>query len=309
MPGLISSTHQFLCPARPRFTDKDMPDMTNKVVIVTGSNTGLGKEIAQILFSKNAIVYMMARSESKTMDAIKAIREVVPGSQGSLHFIRLDLSDLSSIKSSVDTFLGQESKLHVLYNNAGVGFPEKGSKTKQGYELCFGVNCLGPFLLTRLLMPTLVSTAEGSIPGSIRIVWVSSSAAESLSPENYVARISRLDEMSQLDQYSFSKLGNYLQGVECAARHKADNVLSVSLNPGALDMLHPPVFGAYTNLFAGFSSDVTLDRSGSYIAPWGKLWTVSKNMTDAGKTQAEGGTAIARDFWEWTEAQVKPYLS
>jgi NAD(P)-dependent dehydrogenase (short-subunit alcohol dehydrogenase family) len=252
------------------------------VVIVTGSNTGLGKEIAQILFSKNAIVYMMARSESKTMDAIKAIREVVPGSQGSLHFIRLDLSDLSSIKSSVDTFLGQESKLHVLYNNAGVGFPEKGSKTKQGYELCFGVNCLGPFLLTRLLMPTLVSTAEGSIPGSIRIVWVSSSAAESLSPENYVARISRLDEMSQLDQYSFSKLGNYLQGVECAARHKADNVLSVSLNPGALDsefwrtqgslmtwllrvtVLHPPVFGAYTNLFAGFSSEVTLDRSGSY---------------------------------------------
>jgi len=102
--------------------------------------------------------------------------------------------------------------------------------------------------------------------------------------------------------------------------------VSVSLNPGNLNsdfwrntgsvttgilrmtLLHPPVFGAYTALWAGVSPEVTLDKSGSFIAPWGRLWKVSKEMVSASKIKAEGGTGIARQFWDWTEDQIKPYV-
>ncbi|KAH8651200.1 hypothetical protein BX600DRAFT_418388 [Xylariales sp. PMI_506] len=319
--------HQFICPAKPKFTEDNLNDLEGKVIIVTGSNTGLGKEIARIVYSKNAKVYMMARSEEKTRKAMQEITEAEPKSSGELHFIRLDLSDLATIKTSAEEFLRQEQKLDILFNNAGVGYPDKGSKTKQGYELQLGVNCVGTFALTKLLTPVLASTARAApTPGSVRVVWVSSSAAEGVSPKDYVERLGEVEQMGQLDQYSISKLGNYLHAAEFAARHRADGIISNSLNPGALDsdfwrsqgtitttllrktLLHPPVYGAYTSLFAGFSPEVTMEKSGLHVAPWGQLWKVSKDMVDATKSQAEGGAGTAQKFWEWSEAQVKAYL-
>lgn len=97
------------------------------------------------MYSKNATVYMMARSEDKTLAAMESIRADVPNSAGALHFIRLDLSDLASVKAAADAFLSREQKLHLLFNNAGVGYPEKGATTAQGHELQLGVNCIGPF--------------------------------------------------------------------------------------------------------------------------------------------------------------------
>lgn len=249
---------------------------------MTGSNTGLGKEIARMMYSKNAKVYMMARSEDKTQEAIKDIKNSLPDSHGELHFIRLDLSDLASIKESVEEFLSREHELHLLFNNAGVGYPDKGSKTKQGYELQIGVNCLGPFGFTNLLAPTLVSTAKVSPSGFVRVVWVSSSASEAFNPNDLMETLPKIEEAGEMDKYSISKLGNYLHATEFAARYKADGVLSIPLNPGALDsdfwrsqggittailrktVLHPPVYGAYTNLFAAFSPEITIEKSGSY---------------------------------------------
>lgn len=121
---------------------------------------------------------MMARSDEKTRQAMGDIKTAEPQSTGELCFIRLDLSDLTTIKASADAFLARETQLHLLFNNAGVGYPEKGTTTKQGYELQLGVNCVGPYGLTESLAPTLVSTAQASTPGSVRVVWVSSSAAE-----------------------------------------------------------------------------------------------------------------------------------
>ncbi|KAK8029893.1 hypothetical protein PG993_011184 [Apiospora rasikravindrae] len=325
MPGTISFMKQSF-PGSPTFTDKDVPDLTGKVIIVTGSNTGLGKEIARIVYSKNAKVYMMARSEDKTLRAMEDIKMAVPKSGGELIFLPLDLSDLTKVKKSASEFLGRERQLHVLFNNAGVGYPEKGSKTKQGYELQLGVNCLGAFAFTKLLTPTLVSTAKVSPTNSVRVIWVASSAAEAISPKGFVENLPKVDKMGGFEQYSVSKLGNYFHATEFAARHRADGVLSLPLNPGNLDsefwrtqgslmtcilrktLLHPPVFGAYTNLFAAFSPQVTLEKSGTFIAPWGQFWDVSPQMLAGAKTRAEGGTNIAGDFWGWTEAQVKPYL-
>jgi retinol dehydrogenase 12 len=148
--------------------------------------------------------------------------------------------------------------------------------------LQLGVNCIGPFGFTNLLAPTLVATAKESPRDSVRVVWVSSSATESISPKGYVEGLAKIDEQSALDQYNVSKLGNYLHATEFAARYKAEGVLFIPLNPGALDsdfwrsqgrlttyllqktLLRPPIFGAYTNLFAAFSPEITLEKSGTY---------------------------------------------
>ncbi|KAH8159699.1 hypothetical protein CIB48_g8542 [Xylaria polymorpha] len=289
---LSSVGYQFLLPSKPRLVEEDVPDLQGKmevltipstqVTIVTGSNIGLGKEIVQILYSKNAKVYMLARSEEKTKQAIDSIKAAVPNSSGELIYLHLDLADLPTIKSTVQAFRRRESQLHLLFNNAGVAFPKSGSKTKQGYVLETGVNCLGTFALTKLLTPTIVSTAKTSPPNSVRVVWVSSSAAELYSPKNFVQSIERAETMTQVGKYFSSKLGNYLHAAEYATRHKADGVVCVPLNPGALDtelwreqtslvksvlratLLYPPIYGAYTCLFAAFSPEITLEKSGSY---------------------------------------------
>lgn len=100
---------------------------------------------------------MMARSQEKTQVAIDSIKSAVPKSVGELVFLHLDLGNLSSVKASADDFLRRERKLHVLFNNAGVGYPGKGSKTKHGHELQLGVNCIGTFAFTKQLTPTLIS--------------------------------------------------------------------------------------------------------------------------------------------------------
>ncbi|KAI0456829.1 hypothetical protein F5B21DRAFT_513152 [Xylaria acuta] len=326
MSSLYSIAYQFLRPSKPRLVEKDIPDLRGKVIIVTGSNTGLGKEIAQILYSKNAKVYMLARSEEKAKQAIDSIQAAVPNSSGELIYLHLDLADLPTIKSTVDEFHRKESQLHLLFNNAGVAFPPSGAKTKQGYALEIGVNCLGTFALTKLLTPTIVSTAKASPPDSVRVVWVSSNAAESYSPKNFVQTVEGAETLTQVGKYFSSKLGNYLHAAEYANRYKADGVVCVPLNPGALDsdlwreqlslvmsflrltLLHPPIYGAYTCLFAAFSPEITLEKSGSYVAPWGQLWDVAPEMARAGKSPAEGGDGTAQEFWEWSEAQVNKHI-
>ncbi|KAK6075025.1 putative short-chain dehydrogenase [Seiridium cupressi] len=324
MTGGISFLRQAF-PGQPKFTGENIPDLGDKVVVVTGANTGVGKEIAQLVYSRNARVYLMARSEKYTKKAIEDIKAAIPNSSGELVFIHLDLADLPSIKTSADDFLRRERKLNVLFNNAGLGFPEKGSTTNQGYEIQLGVNCIGTFALTKYLTSTLVSTAKSAPPNSVRVVWASSSAAEAITPKNYMDNVADIAKKAPHEAYFLSKLGNYFHSTEFAARHKADGVVSVSLNPGNLDsdfwrtqgtitswvlrktLLNPPVYGAYTNIFAGFSPEVTLEKSGQFIAPWGRFWNISDDMVNASKSRALGGTGTAQDFWDWTESQVKLY--
>ncbi|KAI0859220.1 hypothetical protein F4860DRAFT_483509 [Xylaria cubensis] len=326
MSSIYSVAYQFLLPSKPRLVEKDVPNLQGKVIIVTGSNSGLGREIAQILYTKNAKVYMLARSEEKTRQAIDSIKAAVPNSSGELLYLQLDLADLRTIKSTVDEFHSKESQLHLLFNNAGVAFPRSGAKTKQGYALEIGVNCLGTFALTKLLTPTIVSTAKTSPPDSVRVVWVSSSAAESYSAKKFVQTIDNAETLTQVGKYFSSKLGNYLHATEYATRYKKDGVVSIPLNPGALDselwreqlsvvrsllrvaLLYPPLYGAYTCLYAAFSPEITLEKSGSYVAPWGQLWNPAPEMVSAGKSPGEGGDGTANEFWEWTEAQVNKHM-
>lgn len=104
---------------------------------------------------------MLARSAYKTNRAIAGIKNAVPSSTGTLRYLHLDLANLASIKGTVEQFLALETRLHVLWNNAGVMSTEKEiTTTPQGYEQHVGVNVLGGFLLAKLLTPVLVSTAQ-----------------------------------------------------------------------------------------------------------------------------------------------------
>jgi retinol dehydrogenase 12 len=234
--------------AAPTFTEKNIPDLASKVYLITGANSGIGKELARLLYAANATVYLACRTESKARSAIKDIMETgtatattatTPSSSsgGRLEFLPLDLGDLRTVRPAVEAFLSKEDKLHVLFNNAGVMLPSADKKTAQGYDLELGTNCLGHFLLAHLLTPTLIRTAEAEPPaaaGTVRVVWVASMAAElysvrhgidmaNLSAKGYI----REPSGGATEKYGNSKAGNYLHAVEYARRYKKDGIISV----------------------------------------------------------------------------------
>jgi retinol dehydrogenase 12 len=108
-------------------------------------------------------------------------------------------------------------------------FPPNGSKTAQGYELQLGTNCLGPFLFTQFLTPTLIATAKTAPKGSVRVVWVSSSAADHLNPRGGID-FDNLDYKRDVFyplKYGISKAGNYYHATEYARRHRDNGIVSV----------------------------------------------------------------------------------
>jgi NAD(P)-dependent dehydrogenase (short-subunit alcohol dehydrogenase family) len=315
-------------PPAATFTEKELPDQTGKVFIVTGSSSGVGQALAQILYSRNATVCIAARSPEKCTRAINAIQSSCPSSKGTLSCLHLDLADLSSIKKSAEEFLSKEDRLDVLFNNAAVMTPPQGSKTAQGYELQLGTNCLGPLLFTQLLTPLLIKTAKKSQPGGVRVVWVSSSAAELTAPRGGVdiANLDYKSDKAAWHKYGVSKAGNVFHATEYARRMGGEGVVSVTLNPGNLKtelqrevqsavkwifhkFSYEPIYGAYTELFAGLSPEVTLEHNGAWIVPWGRLGFPLRNgLQESCTPKSEGGTGVAGNFWEWSEEQIKPYL-
>ncbi|PHH61186.1 hypothetical protein CDD81_709 [Ophiocordyceps australis] len=324
-------THFF--PPKPHFTVDHVADLSGKVYLVTGSNTGLGKELAQMLYSRNAKVYIAARSEDKAARAIEDMKSAAPTSTGSLVFIHLDLSDLHKVRSAAQHFLAQESKLNVLFNNAGVmGSPlEPAPKTAQGYDLALGVNCLGTLLLTQLLTPVLTETAKKEPPSSVRVVWLSSFGMElqaqpriGISTDNLDYQIPKPVE----DRYSISKTGVWALAVEYARRHKTDGIVSVPLNPGNLRtelardqgvmlrlvaalVCYPAIHGACAQLFAAFSPEVAIDTanwSTTWVGPFGRLIPLRTDLVEATVPEEEGGTGGTAKFWEWSEKQIAEAL-
>ncbi|KAI8953890.1 short-chain dehydrogenase [Xylaria longipes] len=318
-------------PPKPTFTEKNLPDLIDKVYLVTGSTAGVGKQLAQLLYSKNVKVYIAARSEGKANEAIQDIKKSHPSSSGALIFLHIDLNDLSSVKASAERFLSMETKLHVLFNNAGVQNLNRGANTAQGYEHHLGINTIAPFLFTKLLTPILARTAraEMSTPGSVRVIWVSSQGTELTGLKSVGLDIDNLDyhdDASDIVKYGLSKVGNWLHGVEYAKRHKADGIISIPLNPGNLTsdlyrdnkqlgigiaiklMGHPPINGAYTELYAGLSPDITMEETGSWVIPFGRIAEIRKDLQEAALPEAEGGNGTAAKFWDWTEEQVKQYI-
>ena len=196
--------------------------------IVTGASSGVGLELSSFLYMHNARVYIAARSKAKAEQAILTIRQRHPDSHGQLIFLQLDLGDLSTIRKSANEFLGKESRLDVLWNNAGVMWPPQGSVTAQGYELQLGTNNIGHFLFTKLLYPVLAKTAKMVPTADVRVVWVSSSAAlRAPNPSVDFANMDYHNDESERQKYARSKAGNVLHACELARHAKDDGIISV----------------------------------------------------------------------------------
>ena len=225
----MGNTLSQIFPPKPQFTEKNLSDQSGKVFIITGSSSGVGEELAQILYAHNAKVYIAARSEDKSRAAISRIQANVPQSNGQLIYLHLDLDDLTTIKASAEEFLNQGDRLDVLWHNAGVMAPPQGSKTKQGYELQLGTNNVAPFLFTKFLRPLLAETAKKAPADSVRVVWVSSNGSEFFSVKNGVdlSNMDYHDDKSGMTKYGNSKAGNIYHGSELARRAGADGIISV----------------------------------------------------------------------------------
>ncbi|ETS82400.1 hypothetical protein PFICI_04276 [Pestalotiopsis fici W106-1] len=302
-------------PHKAPLTEKNLPDQRNKVFIITGASGGIGSELAEILYGKNGKVYLAARSQSKTDQVIKSIREKHPSSTGDLIFLNLVLDDLTTIKATAEEFLSKETRLDVLWNNAGVMVPPQGSTTRQGHELQYGINNIAHQMFTSLLQPVLEKTAQSCPAHSVRVVWVSSSAADG-APHPAINFDNMYYHMEEgiWSKYSRSKAGNVLQAVEFARLTQNSGVCSLALNPGnfvtnlqrnmpkmqlAMFKLiaHEPRNGAYTELFAGLHPSI--DEKDKWVSPFGKVEKARKDLLDP---------TLAKKYWNWCEEQYQAFM-
>ena len=198
--------------------------MGERTVMVTGANTGIGLATASALAGQGWRVWVTARSEGKGAAAVAGIRAAT--GNDAVFLLMLDLADLSSVRACADAFLGRGEALHVLINNAGVGGAR--GLTRQGFELMFGVNHLGHFLLTQLLLERLVSSAPA------RVVTVSSDAHYNARGIDWDALRRPARGITGLGEYAVSKLCNVLFSQELARRTEGAGVHSYALHPGVV---------------------------------------------------------------------------
>lgn len=314
-------------PPKPKLTEANLPSQKGKVFIVTGGYSGVGFELCKILYNAGGKVYLAGRSEEKSLRAIEDIKSASPNSEGDIVFLSIHLDDLATIKPAVEKFTSTESRLDVLFNNAGVSNPPQDSLSPQGHELQLATNCLGPHLLTQLLLPTLRETSRKEAPASVRVIWLSSVIVDASAPSNGV----NLDELLRRDvgfnrNYENTKVGNWFLAHDLAKRAGSNGILSVALNPGnlksnltrhvspwvpflAAPLLYPPIMGAYTELWAAFSSDLTISDGGKYILPWGRLHPKPRqDLLRAMRSKEEGGTGDAALFIQFCYDKIAEFM-
>ncbi|MEM7336089.1 MAG: SDR family NAD(P)-dependent oxidoreductase, partial [Chloroflexota bacterium] len=143
-----------------KWTQNDMPDLTGKVVVITGANSGLGLESTKMMAAKGATIVMACRNVSKAEKAKAEVLKSVPNAN--LDLMALDNSDLASVRAFADAFKAKYDRLDILLNNAGVmAIPR--TETADGFEMQLGVNHLGHFALTGLLLDVITSTPNARI--------------------------------------------------------------------------------------------------------------------------------------------------
>ncbi len=285
------------------WTADQIQDQAGRVVIVTGSTSGIGEEAARVLAGKNATVVMAVRNTEKGVSVADTIRSEFPSSD--VRVLELDLSDLGSVRAFADRFAREFDRLDVLINNAGVMMPPY-SKTTDGFEIQMGTNHLGHFALTGQLLD-LLQAADSS-----RIVNVSSLAHRFGEIDfDDLAWASR--DYNTQRAYGDSKIANLYFTHELAKRLGDSNPLAVAAHPGwtATDLqrhsglfsfLNPifaqtPAMGALPTLRAGFDHEVT---AGEFYGParFGH-WRGYPVAHEPNELSRNG--AIAERLWEVSE--------
>lgn len=199
-------------------------DLQGKTFVITGANTGIGKITARELARRGAHVILACRSADKTQPVIdEIVRET---GNDKLEFVALDLADLASVRRCAEQLLARNIPIHGLINNAGLA----GSRgtTKDGFELTFGTNHLGHYLLTRMLLDRIKQS------GPARIVNVASASHYQAKAINWEALRKKTKSRTGLPEYAVSKLSNVLFTKELARRLEGTNVTTYALHPGVV---------------------------------------------------------------------------
>ncbi|KAK2007325.1 short chain dehydrogenase [Colletotrichum eremochloae] len=301
--------------------DKDIPDLTGKVVLVTGGNSGLGLEtVRQIAKHNPAHIYLAARSKEKGEAAIETLKKENPDAAPISH-LPLDLASFESIKAAAKQFTAASDRLDLLINNAGIMHTPEGL-TEDGYEIQFGTNHMGHALLTQLLLPTLKKTAAAAGENSdVRVVFLSS-AAEGWAPKDtyqFDRLKTTMPETASRFRYGISKVANVHYAAALAER--TPEIKVVCVHPGVVDTnLAEPLLsntnaifgtllwvgvkivavstqkGALNQLWASFHPDV---ETGAFYFPVGVPGKGTKLSQDHKKRE---------QLWKWTEDELRSHL-
>jgi NAD(P)-dependent dehydrogenase (short-subunit alcohol dehydrogenase family) len=287
----------------PNWTLEDMPELSGRTVVVTGANSGLGLEATRSFAREGAHVVMACRDVDAAEDARDEVRDAVAGA--SLTVEELDLADLDSVRSFADS-VADLGRIDVLCNNAGVmAIPR--SETTDGFETQFGVNHLGHFALTGLLLDSLRAAPDPRV--------VTQSSGIHANGEIDFEDLHGTESYDKWGAYAQSKLANLLFVYELDRRYD-DELTSVGCHPGyaatnlqrrgpeqegsrlklAAMALANRIFaqsaeaGALPMLYAATAEDA---EGGDYVGPGG-----FKNMRGAPETQRSSKRSYDEDTAE-----------
>lgn len=270
--------------------------------LITGTNTGIGRATAEALAAKGGHVILAARSHEKTMPVVHELRARFPNTD--IEFMLMDLADLSSVKTAAATVLASGRPLDVLINNAGLA--GSAGRTKDGFQLTFGTNHIGPFALTEMLLPSLMAAPQG------RIVNVASEAHRGAKGIGWDAL--READTGAFRNYSVSKLANVLYAKELVRRLAGTRITTYALHPGvvASDIWRklPTPIMAIAKLF--MISNAKGAQTSVYCATAPELSTVSGRYYDKSREREPSPLAqdesLARQLYEWSDAAVTGVL-
>lgn len=210
-------------------------DLTGKTVMITGGNAGIGYETALDMAKRNARVVIACRNEQKAKKAVEDIK--ISAGTMSVVYLIVDFAEIADIRRAADEFIGKEDRLDILINNAGI---IAYGKTKDGFDAMFGVNHLGYFMFTNLLMPLMRKTAKST---PVRIINVSSMAYKfgKIDFDNLNPDVTEFNSTTVVMQhYANSKLMNLYFTSELDARLKREfqgpnqAITTYSLHPGLI---------------------------------------------------------------------------
>jgi retinol dehydrogenase-12 len=201
-----------------------MADLEARTFLVTGANTGIGLATTEALAARGATVMLAGRSRPKTESVIRDVSSRTGNEK--LVFLALDLGDLGSVRACADAFLATDRPLHGLINNAGLA--GRRGLTASGFELAFGTNHIGPFLLTSLLLGRIRDSAPA------RIVNVASQAHFRAPGIDFDAVRRPTRTRTGISEYGVSKLANVLHAQELSRRLAGSGVSTYSLHPGVI---------------------------------------------------------------------------